>query len=126
MKLFSVVMNATNPSALAQFWQQALGGVLTDQGDYVLLEVSPNGPRILFQQVPHHAHAPGRFHLDLDLELTGTSMAGEVERLIAVGARRLSAGEDGKYAWITLADPEGNPFCVGAPFVASASDSTAG
>lgn len=62
MKLFSVVMNAISPAALAKFWQQALGGTLTDQGDYVLLEVSAAGPRILFQHVNRHDHGPGRFH----------------------------------------------------------------
>ncbi len=112
MKLFSVVMNAISPFALAQFWQQALGGTLTEEGDYVLLEVSAGGPRILFQQVHGHAHTPGRFHLDLDT--TGSTMVSEAERLIVAGARHLNTREDGRYAWITLADPEGNPFCIGS------------
>lgn len=112
MKLFSVVMNATNPAALADFWQKALGGTLTDQGDYVLLEVSAAGPRILFQPVSRHEYAPGRFHLDLDT--TEATMASETDRLVAAGARRMSSGWDGTYAWITLADPEENPFCIGA------------
>lgn len=67
MKIFSVVINAIDPPLLAKFWQQSLGGVRTDQGDYILLEVPSGGPRILFQKVSRHDHAPGRFHLDLDI-----------------------------------------------------------
>lgn len=115
-------MNAINPAALAKFWQQALGGTLTDQGDYVLLEVSAAGPRISFQQVSRHDHDPGRFHLDLDT--TQATMASEATRLIAVGAHCVSTGQDGTYAWITLADPEGNPFCIGASFTEPVREAT--
>jgi hypothetical protein len=35
----------------------------------------------------------------------------EVARLIAHGARRVDIGQ-GDAAWVVLADPEGNEFCV--------------
>jgi hypothetical protein len=37
----------------------------------------------------------------------------EVERLLGLGATRLWDGRQGPHRWITLADPEGNEFCVG-------------
>ena len=35
----------------------------------------------------------------------------EVERILALGARRVDIGQ-GDVAWVVLADPEGNEFCV--------------
>jgi hypothetical protein len=32
---------------------------------------------------------------------------------VAIGATRLWDGRQGPHRWITLADPEGNEFCVG-------------
>jgi hypothetical protein len=39
---------------------------------------------------------------------------GEVERLIALGARRIDIGQ-GDVSRVVLADPEGNEFCVLTP-----------
>jgi hypothetical protein len=38
--------------------------------------------------------------------------AGEVERLIALGARHADVGQTGIERFVVLADPEGNEFCV--------------
>ena len=35
----------------------------------------------------------------------------EVERVIALGARRVDIGQ-GEQSWVVLADPEGNEFCI--------------
>jgi Glyoxalase-like domain len=40
--------------------------------------------------------------------------AAEVDRLLALGARRADVGQ-GEQPWVVLADPEGNEFCVLAP-----------
>jgi hypothetical protein len=51
-------------------------------------------------------------------EATGWPMVydqdGEVERLIALGARRIDIGQ-GDVSRVVLADPEGNEFCVLTP-----------
>ena len=49
-----------------------------------------------------------RIHFDLTPEDT---MATEVERLLALGARRAEAFRD-ITGWTVLEDPEGNEFCV--------------
>ncbi len=36
----------------------------------------------------------------------------EVARLLAMGATELWRASQGPYSWVTLADPEGNEFCV--------------
>ncbi|MFB6391658.1 VOC family protein [Polymorphospora lycopeni] len=69
------------------------------------------GGRLLFQTVPEAKTAKNRVHLDLR---PGPDRREEVvERLIQLGARRLWDGRQGPNTWITLADPEGNEFCVG-------------
>ena len=75
-------------------------------------------PRLLFLQVPEGKTAKNRLHLDFhardvppdELE---AACAAEVERLLALGATKLWDGELGPQRWVTLADPEGNEFCVG-------------
>jgi D-amino peptidase len=39
----------------------------------------------------------------------------EIERLLALGARRVDVGQTGEESWTVLADPEGNEFCVVRP-----------
>jgi Glyoxalase-like domain len=34
------------------------------------------------------------------------------DRLLALGATFLHQGQQGPHTWVTLADPEGNEFCV--------------
>jgi Glyoxalase-like domain len=39
----------------------------------------------------------------------------EIERLVALGARRVDIGQTGAESWTVLADHEGNEFCVIRP-----------
>jgi hypothetical protein len=39
----------------------------------------------------------------------------EIDRLLALGARRADIGQTGAESWTVLADPEGNEFCVVRP-----------
>jgi len=68
------------------------------------------GPRLLFQQVPERKTVKNRVHLDLHVG-EGRRDA-EVERLLGLGATKLWDGSLGPQEWVTLADPEGNEFCV--------------
>ena len=53
-----------------------------------------------------------RVHLDLQRRLEADAREAEVDRLIGLGAKRLWDGEQGPHHWVTMADPEGNEFCV--------------
>jgi hypothetical protein len=66
---------------------------------------------LLFITVPDDKAVKNRVHLDL--RPTDRSREEEVERLVALGAVQLAdfVRPDGS-GWITLADPEGNEFCV--------------
>jgi hypothetical protein len=67
------------------------------------------GGRILFQAVPEPKTVKNRVHLDL--HVGPDRRDAEVARLTALGARVLWEGEQGG-RWTTMADPEGNEFCV--------------
>ncbi|MEU3098107.1 VOC family protein [Streptomyces sp. NPDC006967] len=104
-----------DPYDLARFWSALLGRPLADDdkpGDPEALIADPEGgPSLLFVHGGEGKAAKNRLHLDL--WPTGRTRAEEVARAIGPGARRLAdhTRPDGK-GWVTLADPEGNEFCM--------------
>ncbi|MFD4657384.1 VOC family protein [Kitasatospora sp. NPDC058444] len=108
-----VTIDCADAYALASFWAQALDGALGEEdkpGDEEV-EVSSAGASLLFIRVPEGKSAKNRTHLDLQPQDRGRDE--EVERLVALGAAVLADHRrpDGT-GWVTLADPEGNEFCV--------------
>lgn len=70
------------------------------------------GPKIILQEVSEPKTAKNRMHLDLDLD-PGEDLAAEVERIVGLGATRVwGPVEEHGMCWVTLADPDGNEFCV--------------
>jgi hypothetical protein len=67
--------------------------------------------RLLFQTVPEPKTTKNRVHLDL--HVGAEDRDAEVARLVELGASELWEGQQGPHRWVTLADPEGNEFCVG-------------
>ncbi len=105
--------------SLSQWWKRVL--------DYVDIEGDPNlpgheecmirdprtGHRLLFIEVPDTKQVKNRVHLDLrPREETRDE---ELARLLGLGAT-VVADLRGTYGpgtgWVTLADPEGNEFCI--------------
>ncbi|WP_055557624.1 VOC family protein [Streptomyces sp. NBRC 110028] len=115
-KLTVTVVDCPDPTALARFYQQVLGGELKGEGkDWVDLYL-PDGDRLAFQEAPGHV-APswpspdGAQQLHLDLRVT--DMAEAQERVLALGARPLDLDDDGgKRDFRVFADPAGHPFCL--------------
>jgi catechol 2,3-dioxygenase-like lactoylglutathione lyase family enzyme len=68
------------------------------------------GRRLLFQSVPEPKVAKNRMHLDL--HVGDRDLGGEVARLQAAGATLLYEVDAPHSHHVTLADPEGNEFCV--------------
>ena len=76
------------------------------------LIISTDGrTRILFIDVPEFKQVKNRLHFDL--RPIGTGREEEINRLLNVRATQLADRRrpDGS-GWVTLADPEGNEFCV--------------
>jgi hypothetical protein len=67
------------------------------------------GGRMLFQVVPEGKTAKNRMHLDLHYRERRLEM---VAKLAEAGGKVLWEGEQNGHPWTTMADPEGNEFCV--------------
>ena len=126
--LKDLVVDAAHPASVARFWAQALDGYRVapyDEAELarlaangisgpeddptVLVEpVMPGGgPRLFFQLVPEPKEGKNRMHLDI----SAGDPAAEISRLTGLGATILAVHEH----WTTLADPEGNEFCITRP-----------
>ena len=104
-----VVVDARDPHALARWWADALGWVITheDADDIEIREAPEVMPGLLFIRVGDERVVKNRLHLDFRPD----DRDAEVARLEALGARRIDVGQ-GDVTWVVLADPEGNEFCV--------------
>jgi predicted enzyme related to lactoylglutathione lyase len=112
----SVTVDCADPYRQARFWSQVTGWQ-EDPDDPNQPDdpegriVAGQGFSLLFIPVPEAKVVKNRMHLDL--LPTNRSRDEEVERLLGIGATLV---EDHRKAdgagWVTLADPEGNEFCV--------------
>ena len=104
-----LVVDCADPRRLAEFWSRALDfKILEEDAESVTVGLDEGTyPRLLFLRVPEPKTGKNRLHLDL----TPDDQEAEVERLLALGARRVDIGQ-GERPWTVLADPEGNEFCV--------------
>ena len=114
-RVYNITIDARDPSALAEFWRQALDyRVAYAEPHEVGIEPAGDGadasPALVFVPVPEVKVVKNRVHLDLAPD----DQASEVERLLALGARRVDIGQ-GEVSWVVMADPEGNEFCVLTP-----------
>jgi predicted enzyme related to lactoylglutathione lyase len=50
--------------------------------------------------------------LHLDVWVGADNVDAKVEKLTTRGAKFLHRGRQGPHSWVTVADPEGNEFCV--------------
>jgi hypothetical protein len=136
---FQVTIDCSAPHELADWWAEALGwqverqdeafirrmvesgaasdedttrhrGALVWKAGAALGSPDPGRPRLLFQHVPEPKTVKNRLHLDV--RVGADRQEAEVARLKGLGATELWRASQGPYAWVTLADPEGNEFCV--------------
>ncbi|MGR3934442.1 VOC family protein [Streptomyces sp. BRA346] len=114
-----IAVDCPDPTALARFYQQVLGGEIENEGKrWVDLHV-PGGVRLAFQEAPGYvapswpsAKESQQLHLDLDV----TDMAEAQEQVLALGAKALDLDDDGgKRDFRVFADPAGHPFCLIRP-----------
>jgi predicted enzyme related to lactoylglutathione lyase len=107
-----LVLDCADPEHLAESWAPALGYVnLGTAGSYVAL--FPNGapgPKLLLQRVAEPKAVKNRMHLDIEV----ADIHAEADRLVALGATRVSEGPCSEHGstWLLMSDPEGNEFCV--------------
>jgi catechol 2,3-dioxygenase-like lactoylglutathione lyase family enzyme len=91
------------------FWSAALGWPLVwDQDEETAIQSPHGGTKIAWGGPPLDPKEV-RNRQRLDLAPAGGDQQAEVDRLVSLGATRLEAAADGT---VTLADPDGNEFCV--------------
>ena len=108
-------LDVRDVQVMARFWAAALGyrAELGDDGHGKLYppdDAPPEVPTIWLQATAGAKTAKNRNHPDL--RPVGGDVDAEVERLVALGARRADVGQTGSEPFVVLADPEGNEFCV--------------
>ncbi len=112
MRVGSIVLRVDDLERQVAFWTAALDYVPREEksDDFALLRPKNGmGPNLSLDQVRSTVQVPPRIHLDLYTE----DQAGEVRRLIALGATEVHWDKRPPDAdYVILADPEGNRFCV--------------
>ncbi|CAA9409755.1 MAG: hypothetical protein AVDCRST_MAG66-1968 [uncultured Pseudonocardia sp.] len=109
-RLAALTVDCADPQLLADFWCAVLGWREIDR-DVEGISIGGDGPFTLdLMAVPEAKTVKNRLHLDLRAD--GSSTEAELERLLALGARRADAGQGPDVSWTVLADPEGNEFCL--------------
>jgi catechol 2,3-dioxygenase-like lactoylglutathione lyase family enzyme len=112
IRVGSIVLRVDDLARQTQFWTAALDYVPREEqsDDFVLLRPrSGVGPNVSLDRHDSTLQVPPRIHLDLYAE----DQAGEVRRLIALGATAVHWDKRPPDAdYVILADPEGNRFCV--------------
>ena len=107
-----LVLDCRDPDRLAEFWAAALGYRLLGRADNyrALVPVDGDGPKLILQGVDEPKETKNRMHLDI----LAADIDAEATRLSALGARRTRADVVAEHgmAWIVMADPEDNEFCV--------------
>ncbi|MCX5199066.1 VOC family protein [Streptomyces sp. NBC_00249] len=108
-----ITIDCSDAYALGLFWAGVLEGTLAEDdfpGDPEAL-LTTKGADLLFVTVPDTKTVKNRVHLDLQPQ--DRTRDEEVERLLALGATVVGDHRkpDGA-GWVTMADPEGNEFCV--------------
>ncbi|MFF2732102.1 VOC family protein [Streptomyces sp. NPDC058008] len=113
VRLYQLAVDAHDLPSLARFWCAVLDWqVLFEDEDEVVIGADASAlPGMCFLPVPEGKTVKNRLHIDLAPDDLST----EVERIIALGARRVDVGQSTDVTWVVLADPEGNEFCVLRP-----------
>jgi len=111
-QLATIAIDAVRPKVVADFWCAVLDWHVVDE-DSEVITIAPQDkswPTIDVIAVPEGKTVKNRLHFDLRAD--GVSTAEELERMLALGARRTDVGQGPDVSWVVLADPEGNEFCL--------------
>ena len=109
---FLGALSGDGSQATGYFWAEALGWPLVwDQDEETAVRSPHGGPKVTWGGPPLNPRTgKERVHLHVAPPADGDQQA-EVERLLALGARRADVGQ-GSVEWVVLADPDGHQFCV--------------
>src|SRR5436309_16020318 len=100
-KWHTVVVDSSDPAAIARFWATVLGYqvIYSAPDEVVIAKDEHTHPGVVFVPVPESKTVKNRLHIDLNPH----DQQSEVERLLGLGARRVDVGQ-GDFSWVVLAD----------------------
>jgi hypothetical protein len=136
-----LAIDCREPHVLADWWAETLGWEVEEQDEAFIRSMVEQGhaeesdtarhrgrlvwrsgaavnppsaltaaPRLFFQEVPEPKAGKNRVHLDIRPDTD--DLPAYRDALVARGATVLHEGRQGPHTWVTMADPEGNEFCV--------------
>jgi predicted enzyme related to lactoylglutathione lyase len=105
-----IVIDCHDVELLLDFWAAALGYRKIGSRDQygLLLPGDPAHPPVLMQRVPEPTLVNSRVHFDIRVD----DVEAKVRELERLGATRIDVGQPADAAFVPMADPEGNEFCV--------------
>ncbi|CAN5564072.1 VOC family protein [soil metagenome] len=110
LNLANVTLDCDDPRPVAAFWSAALD-IPVDEGAsefFVSLGRDHPGPNWFFIKVPEDRAAKNRVHIDFET----ADRSAEIERLVGLGASKVSDHDEYGHSWTQMSDPVGNEFCV--------------
>jgi len=106
IRLGSTVINCADLETMTRFWSEALH-LTPGPGDNFRV-LRGDRANLSLQVAGTPVTARDQMHLDLYTD----DQAGEVERLVGLGATFVRHNTDPDDDFVVLTDPEGNEFCV--------------
>ena len=109
-RIAQCTLDVVDVERMAEFWSAVLDyRAERDEGDSVHLRPKAgNGPSMWLQPTTDRKRDKLRCHMDLRADDPGA----EVDRVLALGARRADVGQTGDEGFEVLVDPEDNEFCI--------------
>jgi predicted enzyme related to lactoylglutathione lyase len=119
LTLGMINFDTDDADSLGGWWAEQMGAeiVQNHEGAFVVVAGGALPVLMAFQKVDDPTPGKNRLHLDV----TAPDVDAEVERLQGAGATLVGRRGDDSFRWVTMADPQGNQFCVAGQAEASES-----
>ena len=108
-----VVLDVSDIERAATFWGALLGqepGPPRANGQFVTVGGLIGTTWLVLQRVPEGKTVKNRVHLDF----TVADVDAAINHILALGGRTVREVREGAGHFVTMADPDGNEFCVAA------------
>jgi predicted enzyme related to lactoylglutathione lyase len=108
-----VVLDVGHIERAATFWGALLGqepGPPRSNGKFLTVGALAGPTWLVLQHVPEGKTAKNRVHLDF----TVADVDAVVNRIFALGGSKVREVREGRGHFVTMADPDGNEFCLAA------------
>ena len=108
-----VVLDVSDIERAATFWGAWLGqepGPPRANGQFVTVGALTGTTWLVLQRVPEGKTVKNRVHLDF----TVADVDAAINQILALGGRTVREVREGGGHFVTMADPDGNEFCVAA------------